>query len=102
VLDFSHANVSFNSYAVPTVIGGPCTNQLPQVRTERFTPLRELALARLHYFLSGVNLEQIVRAAQSLHQQSHDMDGKVGRLLDEKLKASLIDRHKFAIGAGNG
>jgi phospholipase C len=39
VLDFTQSNLAFNSYAVPTVVGAPCTNQLPEVPDE-FAELR--------------------------------------------------------------
>ena len=39
VLDFTQSNLAFNSYAVPAMVGAPCTNQLPEVPDE-FAELR--------------------------------------------------------------
>jgi phospholipase C len=44
-LDFGHPNLSVNSYPVPTIIGAPCTNQLPPVPGTGVAGLRELARA---------------------------------------------------------
>jgi len=47
-------------------------------------------------------LDQLICPAQAFHQNPHDFEGKVGRLLNQKLKTLLVDRHQFAISARHG